>query len=401
VSSTGASTPVNSGNGVADAALTDTTGPATINGAEGNTLNNVIIATFDDANPSAPLADYTLASVSYTGSPTFIGTPSYQILANGAPSGGFAHWKVVASNLTFAEAGTYTVSAVKINDEGGSSLTTASGNTTFVIADAGLTDTTPSNSTVSATEGNGFTNLLLMTFDDANPSATASDFSVTSVSYTGAPTFTSGPSYQVLANGAASGGFSHWKVVVSGTVAEKGNYTATVNVADTDGKTASSSNTTLAVADAALSDTTPAQGTVNGTEGNALTNVVIATFDDANPSATAADFPAGNISVSYTGAPSFIGTPTYQVMANGAPSGGVSHWKVIASGTFSEEGNFGVNVTVTDVDGNSTSTSNTTFAVSDQAVVATAGASINAVENGSTGLVVLATFTDPAGPEAL
>src|SRR5205807_4548673 len=125
----------------------------------------------------------------------------------------------------------------------------------------------------------------------------------------------------------ASGGFSHWKVVVSGTVAEKGNYTATVNVADTDGKTASSSNTTLAVADAALSDTTSPQGTVNGTEGNALSNVVIATFNDANPSATAADFPAANISVTYTGAPSFVGTPTSQVDANGAPSAAASHWE--------------------------------------------------------------------------
>src|SRR5213079_2767429 len=43
----------------------------------------------------------------------------------------------------------------------------------------------------------------------------------------------------------------------------------------------------------------------------------------------------------------------------------------------------------------------TTIAISDPAVVATAGPTINGAENSSANVVLLATFTDPGGPEAL
>src|SRR5262245_63500383 len=129
-----------------------------------------------------------------------------------------------------------------------------------------------------------------MTFDDNNPSASSSDFSVTSVTYSNSPSFSSGPTYSVQANGSASGGKSHWKVVVSGTVAETGNYTVTVNVADVDGSTVSSGNTTLAVADAALSNTTPANSRMKAIEGNAIRNLALMNFDDNNPSASSSDF---------------------------------------------------------------------------------------------------------------
>src|SRR5438445_2880896 len=84
------------------------------------------------------------------------------------------------------------------------------------------------------------------------------------------------------------------------------------SVADTDGKTASSSNTTLAVADAALSDTTSPQGTRSEEHTSELQSRQYLVCRLLLEKKTAADFPAGNISVSYTGAPSFIGVPTYQ-----------------------------------------------------------------------------------------
>src|SRR5262249_26556023 len=114
----------------------------------------------------------------------------------------------------------------------------------FEMSPGDLTPTTPANNTVNCIEGNAFSNQVLTTFDDANPHATAADFRVTSVSYTGNPTFTSGPTYVVQSASSASGGKSHWQVVVSGTVAEAGNYTATVNVSDVDGSTVSDGNTT-------------------------------------------------------------------------------------------------------------------------------------------------------------
>src|SRR5262249_57146804 len=80
-----------------------------------------------------------------------------------------------------------------------------------------LSNTTPANSTVNAIEGNAFSNLVLMTFDDNNPSASSDDFSATPVTYSRSTTFTSVPSYSMQANGSASCGQSHLKVVVSGT----------------------------------------------------------------------------------------------------------------------------------------------------------------------------------------
>jgi hypothetical protein len=68
--------------------------------------------------------------------------------------------------------------------------------------------------------------------------------------------------------------------------------------------------------------------------------------------------------------------------------------------TYAEEGSYTVTVTVTDstlLSGSKTFKINT----SDPSVVATGGKSINSVEGASTGSVLLATFTDPGGPEVL
>src|SRR5262249_58140199 len=96
------------------------------------------------------------------------------------------------------------------------------------------------------------------------------------------------------------------------------NYPATVMVSDVDGGTISTVSTTLAVADAALSDTTAASSTVNATEGNAFSNLVLMTFDDDNPSATASDFSV--TSVSYTNSPSFTKIGSASCRAKGSVS---------------------------------------------------------------------------------
>src|SRR5262249_57179913 len=124
---------------------------------------------------------------------------------------------------------------VMVSDVDGGTISTVS--TTLAVADAALSDTTAASSTVNATEGNAFSNLVLMTFDDNNPSATASDFSVTSVSYTNSPSFTSGPTYTVQANVSAADGETHFTDHARGPVAASGNNVATVNVSDADGST--------------------------------------------------------------------------------------------------------------------------------------------------------------------
>ncbi len=168
-----------------------------------------------------------------------------------------------------------------------------SGNVDFGVARydgfAPLTDTTPANSTVDAIEGNTFSNQVLMTFSDINPSALASDFSVV-VSYTNNPSFLTGPTYTVqLVNQTATE--SDWEILASGTIAEEGAYAATVQVSDADGNTVSGGDTTINVADAALTDTTPANA-VTEEQGVAFSGVVVATFSDANSFAPASDYSA-------------------------------------------------------------------------------------------------------------
>jgi hypothetical protein len=70
------------------------------------------------------------------------------------------------------------------------------------------------------------------------------------------------------------------------------------------------------------------------------------------------------------------------------------------SHTYAEEGNFSPKVTITDFTGLSDSKS-FNVAVSDPAVVATGGFTVNAVEGAPSGSQTVATFTDPGGAEPL
>jgi hypothetical protein len=152
-------------------------------------------------------------------------------------------------------------------------------------------------------------------------------------------------------------GLSTWEVVGSATYAEKGLYTVTVTVNDIDGtNTLTTRNTSINVADAHLTDTTTA-GTVNATRGTSTGDVVLATFSDANPYATAADF---SINVTWVGTGNVTLTVTLVLVSHTAIA---SNWEVLGSAIFDADGNFTAVVTITDVDGLSLTSKKTKFHV--------------------------------------
>ena len=301
-----------------DATLSDTTSVQTFSATEGNSTGQQVLATFSDANPSAPLSDYT-ATVNWGGTLVGPATTSIQLISRTATA---STWEVLGT-ATYSEEGTYTVS-VSVSDVDGSHTSTS--NTTFSVTDATLSDTT-SVQTFNATEGNSTGQQVLATFSDANPSAPMSDYTAT-VNWGGTLVGPATTSIQLISRTATA---STWEVLGTATYSEEGTYTVSVSVSDVDGSHTSTSNTTFSVTDATLSDTTSVQ-TFNATEGNSTGQQVLATFSDANPSAPLSDYTA---TVNWGGTLVGPATTSIQLISRTATA---STWEVLGTATYSEEG---------------------------------------------------------------
>lgn len=333
---------------ISDAPLSATS--ATVSGIEGAAIN-ATVATFTDENPTAGASDFT-AAINWGDGTTTSGTVVLQ------KDGSFA----VDGSHTYAEEGNYQP-IVSISDVGGSTASTIS---TATIADAPLSAT---SATVSGTEGAAITNTIA-TFTDANPNALPSDFAAT-INWGDGTTSTG---TVVAQNG---GGFA-----VDGThsYAEEGSYQVDVTINDVGGSTANAT-TTAVIADALLTANSSA---ISGTEGATITPTV-ATFTDANPNATAADFSA---TINWGDGTTTAGTVVLQKDGSFAVDG--VH-------TYAEEGNYQVGVTINDV-GGSTAIATSTAAIAD--TVHTLPPNSNGVAKGQTLSVsaangVLANDSDP------
>ncbi|HET9188909.1 MAG TPA: hypothetical protein VFN80_13170, partial [Acidothermaceae bacterium] len=194
---------------VADAPLT-ATGGFTVTATEGQASTSQTVATFTDANPNAPLSDFS-ASIDWGDGTTSDGTVS------ATSGGGFS----VAGGHTYAEEGSYTIS-VTINDAGGSNATATSNGT---VADAPLT--AAGENLLSGT-GTSFTGTVA-TFTDANPTAPVSDFTATidwgDGSSSSAGTISQNPDKSFTVNG------DH-------TFAALGPHTVKIHIVDDGGSTA-------------------------------------------------------------------------------------------------------------------------------------------------------------------
>src|SRR5208337_5280136 len=140
---------------VADAPLSLTLAP--LNLVEGPN-SNVVVASFTDADPAGTVSDYQ-ATIQWGDGSSSAGP----IVANSA--GGFN----VLGSHTYAEEGQNLPFSVQVQDQGGSSASQA---TKVTVADAPLTLTTAS---LNLVEGH-YDNLVVASFTDADPAATAADF---------------------------------------------------------------------------------------------------------------------------------------------------------------------------------------------------------------------------------
>ena len=270
---------------VSDAPITDTTTPTTYSvqaGAEHGP--KVVLATFTDDNPYATASDFsatasTLGRHDHRRPPLTIeeipGTSTFEVLGS----------------VTYTEYGSYPIS-VTVTDVGGSggpgNSFTDTTNTSFTVSDAPITDTTtPTTSAAPSRRPRAPARSSWPPSPMPNPYATASDFSAT-VNWggpvVGDPIMCQSPGRPLFE-------------VRSVTYTEYGTYPISVTVTDVGSArkaiTATASLILPAPASTSLTspltDTTPVQ-TYNAVEGSNTGQVVLATFTDANPYATASDF---------------------------------------------------------------------------------------------------------------
>jgi microcystin-dependent protein len=296
---------------VTDAPLT--AAGATLSGTEGAALA-ATVATFTDANPNAPLSDFT-ATINWGDGTNSSGTVTEN-------AGVFS----VAGTHTYGEEGSY-APTVTINDVGGST-TQATG--TATIADAALTAGT---ATVSGGVEGVTAATLSATFTDANTGATASDFSGTIAWGDGTTT--------TFTEAAVAGSNGNFTVSGSHLYAEEGTYRPTVTINDVGGSTTTDSGTTTA-ADAPL---TAAGTTLSGTEGAALA-ATVATFADANPNAPLSDFTA---TINWGDGSNSSGTVT--------ENAGV--FSVAGTHAYAKDGHYTSVVTINDVGGSTAQATST------------------------------------------
>ena len=259
-----------------------------------------------------------------------------------------------------------TLPALVLAEEGNLNITVlnpgnhVSNSEVFTVADASLAAT---HQSINATEGLPFTGVVA-TFTDANPNSTTADFSAT---ITWGDGHTSNGTVAVN----PTGGFT---VTGSNTYLDEGSYSLTVHIVDDGGAVADISGTAV-VADASL---TAAGSAITATEGAGF-NGVVATFTDANPNSTAADFSA---TIIWGDGHTSNGT----VAVN--PTGGFT---VTGSNTYLDEGSYSPTVQIAD-DGGAVANVTSPAVVADASLTAK-GSAITATEGAGFNGVV-ATFTD-------
>ena len=221
------------------------------------------VATFTDPDPAGTPAEYS-ATIDWGD-----GTPISDGAISKTPEGTFT----ITGSHTYTDEGAATAT-VTIHDID-NPANTATAATTVTVGDAPLSADTPTS--ITAVEGAGFT-ATVGSFTDANPGSTITDFTA-SIDW-GDGTSSSGGTV----SGPTGGPFT---VTGTHTYTEEGSYPLTVSVLDDGGATTTLTGAAT-VTDAALTAT----GNPNLLSTNPVTNLPVATFTDANPGGTIADFTA-------------------------------------------------------------------------------------------------------------
>ncbi len=345
---------------IADAALT-ATGTA-VSAVEGTPFTGQV-ATFTDANPNAPISDFTVA-INWGDGIVSSGTVTQP--------GGVGTAFVVTGTHTY-KFGTFPVT-VSIVDNGGSVATATS---TATVTGAALTP--GSNAALTGTEGAALSGLVVGTFTSANPLATARDFTASVDWGDGTPVSTA--TIVEAPDGTFYVSSNHTYAEESGATP----YAIVVTVKSTAGVTATL-NATATIADAPLLATTQPIVAVEGQNSNLL----VATFIDSNPLGVPSDF---TVSINWGDGTTSAGVVT----ASGGSTVLGAAFKVTGTHTYAEEGQYVVTTTINDLGGSTASA--TSIATVVDAPLVGQGVPITGKERVPLSNVPVATFTDSGGPE--
>lgn len=341
-----------------------------VNGAQGQSLNNVALGTFHDANPLARPSDFD-ATINWGDSTS---GPGSVTLAGGSSTG--ANFLVSGSHH-FANPGVYPVN-VTIDDAEGNSTTI----TTTVTMSAPTSTVTASVLPITATEGQPTpANSLIATFTSSLGSEPIANFS-------GMIDWGDGTPVEPASAIVADGGGNYHVLAPAHTYAEAGPYVVKVTIVDSAGPNSSTAANVAIVQDANLT-ADPNQPSVNANQQTPIVGVPVAKFSDANPKAPVSDFSAtidwGDgtpQSVGQVSQPGGIGTP---FVVSGSH---IFARPAITAGT--------ITVDIRDVDGKTLTT--TTRAIVNPSTITGTSSTIAATEGQPIANATVATFSDSAIP---
>jgi hypothetical protein len=336
------------------------------------------VATFGDADPGGAAGDYTATVQWGDGTSSTLTASGGGIVAN--PGGGFS----VVGGHAYAEEGSYNLS-VQVSDAGGASIT---GTGSAVVADAPLAAAAQD---VAGTEGTALGNAVVAQLTDTDPTDTTSDPAKDTSDYSATISWTdaNGP-HSVTGAVVFTGPGRTFQVQLTGnTVLEDGSYNLAVTIQDVGG--ASVTVTSVAtIADAPLSGSGV---TLHAIEGQGTGSAVLAHFTDSNtstnPQTDAASFSA---TISYTDSSGIQHSGAGAIVYSGSDH----TFNVLASGgfTFSEEGNYTVNVLVQDRGGASVPIASHVLVADAPVIITGTPPSFSGTEGGTMSNALVASFAD-------
>ena len=358
---------------VADAALRAAANqPAAPKPTEG-TAFTAPLAIFTDANPKAPMTDFS-ATVDWGDGSTSAGTI--------AQAGGVGTPITVMGTHTYKEEGKFKIT-VTLKDVGGSMATAGP---MVTVADAALAKIPLGP--IAAVAGKPLIDQFVSTFTDANPMATVADFTATIDWKDGTPV-TAG----VIVAGAGNAFFD---VTGTHTYAREGVYMAVVTIKDVGGASLPN-DPEIDVADAPLSSIgAPSVPALVGIplDNNPGGRPVLATFTDADNTSSVNDFANAKLTV-------FWGDGTSNSFGGGAVSIGIfgssphgTTYFVKGNHTYTSPGDYQILVDVVDQGGSATeATSEAIVAPAPPPVIAFTPVPVIAVEGQAQANLKVATFT--------
>ena len=325
----------------------------TINTFANQPLNNVVVATFSDADTASPAGDLP-ASINWGDGTT----------TTGSVSGSGGSFTVTGSH-TYTAPGTDNVHVTLSDDAPGTATATA--NSTVNVAAGALAS---QEVLTSATEHVALADsTTVATFTDTNSTDLASGFAA-SINWGDGTTTT----------GSVSGSNGSFTVDGGHTYLDEASAPVSVSITRTSDNANTTATGTVSVAE---HDGLTAQGaTIDTFTNQALNNVVVATFSDSDTATAAGDLPA---SIAWGD-----GTTT-----TGSVSGSGGSFTVTGSHTYTAPGTDNVHVTLSDdAPGTATATANSTVNVS-AGTLASQEVLTSAMEHVALGnSTTVATFTD-------